>query len=181
MKKNGFVFVETVVVISVLSITLMLLFSSYSYILRKSRSRDTFDNIDLIYKTYYVKDIIDKYKQGKAPNDVRSSIMYYIENNSECSKMGEFNSYVCDLSDENYNGHLFQVKSSFEVEKIYLINPSDVLNSSNKTNWLSLFDATSIDYIEELGRGVDNQVMIVKYKKVYNDGTYEMFHSSIEV
>ena len=42
-KRNGFVFMETIVVVSVLSITLLILFSSYSYILRKSKERDTFD------------------------------------------------------------------------------------------------------------------------------------------
>lgn len=181
MKKNGFVFVETIVVISVLSVTLLLLFSSYSYILRKSRERDTFDNIDLIYKTYYVKDIIDKYKLGKAPNVAKSSVMYYIENNSECRKMGGFNSYVCDLSNNEYNGTLFQVKTAFEVEKFYLLNPNEVLSSSNKVDWLTQFDATTIDYIDELGKGTNSQVLVVKYKKVYNDGTYEMFHSSIEL
>lgn len=181
MKKNGFVFIETIVVISVLSITLLLLFSSYSYILRKSRERDTFDNIDLIYKTFYVKDIIDKYKIGKAPNVAKSSIMYYIENNSECKKMSSFNSYVCDLSSDTYNGILFQAKTAFEVEKIYLLNPGEILNSSNKVSWLTQFDATTIDYIDELGIATNKQVLVVKYKKVYNDGTYEMFHSSIEV
>lgn len=181
MKKNGFVFIETIVVISVLSVTLLLLFSSYSYILRKSRERDAFDNIDLVYKTFYIKDIIDKYKLGKAPSLSKSSVMYYIENNSECRKMGTYNSYICDLSSDSYNGTLFQVKTAFEVEKLYVLNPNEILSSSNKVDWLTQFDATTIDYIDELGKGTNKQVLIVKYKKIYNGGTYEMFHSSIEV
>ena len=182
MKKNGFVFLETIVVISVLSITLLLLFSSYSFMLRKSRERDTFDNIDLIYKTYYVKDTIDKFKTNRASNDPRSSIMFYIEKNSnECKKMGNYNSYVCDLTSPTYSGALLSVKSAFEVDKIYLLNPKELLKSDNKVDWLSLFDATTIDYINELGVATDRQIIIVKYKKVYNDGNYEVFHSSIEV
>ena len=51
-----------------------------------------------------------------APNDPRNSMTYYIDNNDECHKMGEFNSYVCDISDTTYNGYLKQVKESFEVE-----------------------------------------------------------------
>lgn len=182
MKKNGFVFIETIVVISVLSITLLLLFSSYSFMLRKSRERDTFDNIELIYKTYYIKDILDNYKASRAANDPRSSIMFYIEkNNLECKKMGSYNSYVCDLSSDSYNGSLLSAKVAFETDKIYLLNPSELLKSSNKNKWLVLFDATTIDYINELGVATNKQIMIVKYKKVYNDGTYEVFHSSIEV
>lgn len=181
MKKNGFVFLETIVVISVLSITLLLLFSSYSYMLRKSRERDTFDNIDLIYKTYYIKDILDNYKLSRAANDPRSSIMFYIERNSECRRMNSYNSYVCDLSNSSYSGSLLSAKSAFEADKIYVLNPNELLKSGNKDSWLALFDATTIDYINELGIATDRQVMIVKYKKVYNDGSYEVFHSSIEV
>ena len=182
MKKNGFVFLETIVVISVLSITLLLLFSSYSFMLRKSRDRATFDDIDLIYRTYYIKDIIDNYKANWAANDSRSSIMFYIErNNLECSTMGSYNSYVCDLSNPSYDGALLSAKAAFEADKIYLLNPKELLKSENKVEWLSLFDATAIDYINELGVATDKQIMIVKYKKVYNDGSYEVFHSSIEV
>lgn len=182
MKKNGFVFLETIVVISVLSIILLLLFSSYSFMLRKSRERDTFDNIDLIYKTYYIKDIIDNYKKSRAVNDPRSSIMFYIEKNSiECKKMSSYNSYVCDLSNPSYNGSLLSAKLAFEADKIYLLNPKELLKSGNKDKWLALFDATTIDYINELGVATDRQVIIIKYKKYYGDEDYEVFHSSIEV
>jgi type II secretory pathway pseudopilin PulG len=181
MKKNGFVFIETIVVICVLSVTLLLLFSSYSYMLRKSRERGLFDNTDSIYKTYYVKQMIDRYKSSYGANDSRTSIKFYIDRNSECKQMGSYASYVCDLSSDSYSGQLLSAKLSYEVEKIYLLNPSDILKSSSSESWLSLFDATTIDYINELGVGSTNDLIIVKYKKVYNDGTYEVFHSSIEV
>ena len=182
MKKNGFVFLETIVVISVLSITLLLLFSSYSFMLRKSRERDTFDNIDLIYKTYYIKDILDKFKASRAANDPRNSVKYYIDINTlECKQMGTYNSYVCDLSNPSYSGALLSAKVSFEADKIFLVNPMELLKSSDKNKWLALFDAYTIDYINEFGAAKNKEIMIVKYKKVYNDGTYEVFHSSIEV
>ena len=60
MKKNGFVFIETLVVVSVLSLTLLMLFGSYSYIIRKSRERNVFDTTEMIYKTYYTKQILEK-------------------------------------------------------------------------------------------------------------------------
>ena len=60
MKKNGFVFMETLVVVSVLSFTLLMLFGTYSYILRKSRERNVFDTTEMIYKTYYTKEILTR-------------------------------------------------------------------------------------------------------------------------
>lgn len=180
-KKNGFVFMETIVVISILSITLLILFSSYAYILRKSRERNTFNTTETIYKTYYVKQIIDSMKPSVYSG---SGIQYYIENHSTiCKKMDSYNSYVCDLSSEAYNGDLVQIKRAFEVEKFYLVNPYEVKHAANKNDWLNQFDATTIDYINDIGDGTNTKLLIVKYKKLYGktDGSYEVFHSSIEV
>lgn len=180
-KKNGFVFMETLVVVSVLSLTLLILFASYSYILRKSRERNTFDTTETIYKTYYVKSVIDSLK----PNgQTKTGFQYYIDSHkTECRKMGNFDSYVCDFSNPSYAGDLLQIKLSFEVEKIYKLNPNKILKASNKDDWLWQFDATTIDYINELGAGVNHDLIVVKYKKTYNkaDGTYEVIHSSMEV
>lgn len=186
-KNNGFVFMETLVVMSVLSITLMMLFASYSYILRKSRERATFDTTETIYKSYYIKQIIDEYVGEESYG---TSFEVYANNNlkssgGECSRItyGDDYSYTCDLSSDTYSGYLFQVKSAFEVEKIYYLNPSKLLASKYASRWLNNFDATTIDYIRELGESTESYVMIVKYKKTYNktDGSFETLHSSIEV
>ena len=55
MKKNGFVFMETVVVVCLLSVTLLMLYGSYSHVLRKSGEKKNYDTTDSIYTTYYVK------------------------------------------------------------------------------------------------------------------------------
>ena len=125
-KKNGFVFMETIVVISVLSITLMLLFGSYSYILRKSRSKNTFDTSETVYKTYYVRSLIENYKK---------------EHN----------------------------------------RTKQIVNNAKENEWLNRFDATTIDYIRSISASFDKYILIVKYKKHYSDGSYEVFHSSMEV
>lgn len=184
-KKNGFVFMETIVVVSVLSLTLLILFTSYSFILRKSRERNTFDTTETIYKTYYVKQIIDGIKP---PSNPSTGVKYYIDthkksNGGECSQMGTYNSFVCDLSSDSYTGNLIQIKKAYEVDKFYLVNPRELLKSTNKEAWLNMFDATTIDYIHSLGESVDYDVLIVKYKKRFNkdNGEYEIIHSSMEV
>lgn len=183
-KKNGFVFMETIIVVSILSLTLVILFASYSYILRKSRERNTFDTTEMIYKTYYIKNIIDT----KWNTPTRPGILGFINNNLTsnggfCSQTGSYASYICDLTKMPDTGELYQVREAFEVEKIYYLNPKNILTSSDKTKWLNYFDATTIDYINNLGKGVDYNIMVVKYKKTYGkeDGTYEVFHSSMEV
>jgi len=179
-KSNGFVFIETIVVICVLTTTLVLLFSSYSYILRKSKEKNVYDTSEMIYKTYYVNQILENYKTQK--NGSGTAIeFYYSKHSSECKKATYNSSYsiTCDLSSSSYGGDLYQVKKAFEVDKIYYLNPKEVLSNST---WLATFDATTIDYLYDLGTGVNYKLLIVKYKKTYNqsDG-YEVFHSSMEV
>ncbi|MCH5166420.1 MAG: type II secretion system protein [Erysipelotrichales bacterium] len=169
--KNGFVFMETIVVIAVLSITLILLFSSYSYILRKSRTKKTYDVTETIYKTYYFKQVVDSLSNGLG-------LKNYIKSNSECQVIGSTN-YICSIS--STTNSLYQLKTVFEIDKYYLVNPKNILTASNSNTLLNSFDATTIDYIVNLGEGADYDVLIVKYKKVYDNGEYEVYHSSMEV
>lgn len=181
MKKNGFVFMETIVVMSVLSITLLMLFASYSYILKKSREKNTFDTTESIYKTYYIKNVIDNYKAQHSGTGL--SILYYVNNNPECTRknFGSQYSYTCDLSSDDYSGYLNQIKRAFEVDKIYYLNPNKIVKSTEANTWLNTFDATTIDYIRDIGDSVDQYIFVVKYKKYYSDGSYEVIHSSMEV
>lgn len=172
--KNGFVFMETIVVISVLSITLILLFSSYSYILRKSRTKKMYDTTEVIYKTYYFKEFINTLNGNRGVDN------YIKTTNNICKDIG-FSNFICDISSPSYDGELTQIKTIFEIDKFYLVNPKNLLESNNSKELLNNFDATSIDYINNLGTGVDYNVFIVKYKKIYSDGTYEVYHSSMEV
>lgn len=58
MKKNGFVFVETIIVVVVLTVGMILIYSSFSSILNNSKRRTTFDDISYIYRTYYIQEFI---------------------------------------------------------------------------------------------------------------------------
>lgn len=181
MKKNGFVFMETIVVISILSITLILLFASYSQILRKSREKNTFDTLETIYKTYYIKDIIDEYQSSKGLSG--NSVQYFVNNSGECNSKSFTGgtSFICDFSKNDYNGYLKQAKLAYEVDKIYYLNPNKIVKSPDANTWLNTFDATTIDYILDVGDSTDYNILLVKYKKKYSDGTYEVIHSSMEV
>ena len=58
-KRNGFVLAETLIVVLLLSITLMSLYSGFASIIYKTRNKSNNDTIDTIYKTYYVKELLD--------------------------------------------------------------------------------------------------------------------------
>ena len=162
MKKNGFVLLETVMTICVLSVVLLTLYGSYAYILRQSLSRNTYDLTDSIYEGYYITEMIkNKY----------DSINNYVT--TECVNNNP--GYICNITDTS---PLHELKDVYEVDKIYYINPKTYYANSNLLNTL---DATTIDYVKSIGQTNNRDLMIIKYKKVYEDGSYEIFHSKVEV
>lgn len=183
-EKNGFVFMETVIVVGILSITLLLLYTSYEYILRKCKERNNFNTTESVYKVYYVKQIIDSligegYVDPSAGSE--GNIKYFVSHNSECSQViPGSKSYVCDISAADYMGNLKQVALAYNVEKVYYIDFGELNTKSSA--WLSSFDATTIDYLKSLGTRNQNLLMI-KVNKYFNksDSKSEILHASIDL
>ena len=210
--KNGFVFMETVVVVCVLSVTLMLLYGSYAHILRVSRERQTFDTTDSIYTTYnvanYIKSLalanyygfdpsygVDKLECKPLPLDKGASYnwqskAFYINDiiqNNTSDNGHDYIPWVCDIGNVASTSPLYPLKDMFDVDKIYInLSPRTILNSPNKNDILMSFDATTIDYIQSLGVGEDfnpntELYFIVKYKHVYDNGKYDVVHSTLRL
>lgn len=59
MNKRGFVLVETLIVSTIVIISLMSLVVSYNNIINKTNMSQNYDNINDIYKIYYLKKLIN--------------------------------------------------------------------------------------------------------------------------
>ncbi len=157
MNKKGFVLMETIVVIVVVSVALLTIFSSYNKILSKLRTENKYDTSEYIYITKYIKN----YLQGKVsvtdicniPNDKCETFT-----NHELSQR---------LDDKQ--------KGIYNVEKIYLLtnlNNFDKEMTNNEKNSL-LFDAYMIDYIKKLNVKDVDKLLIVEYKRPAKDTNNE--------
>ncbi len=62
MNKRGFVFIETIIVVCVLTISLMTLYANYSKIMANTKELNTFDTTEYNYKTYFIKKMIKNNK-----------------------------------------------------------------------------------------------------------------------
>lgn len=156
MNKKGFVLMETIVVIVVVSVALLTIFSSYNKILSKLRTENKYDTSEYIYMTKYIKD----YMQDRG---IRFEV------GDLCSELsGEIckNKNIKDLSlDSKIDNKIITL---YNIEKIYLltnINKFDVKMEENKKN-SSLFDAYMIDYIKKLDVRNQDKLLIVEYKRV---------------
>ena len=58
MKNKGFVFVETIVCIIVLTLGLMTIYISFNSVLSNDKRRAMFNDVDYIYRTYYIEDFL---------------------------------------------------------------------------------------------------------------------------
>lgn len=144
MNKKGFVLMETIVVIVVVSVALLTIFSSYNKILSKLRTENKYDTSEYIYITKYIKDYMQNNQSSLGINvdDISANITNYL------SKISNFNN----------------LKSLYGVEKIYLLtNLNKFGNNETKV------DAYMIDYIKKLDVRDQDKLLIVEYKRVVKD------------
>lgn len=145
LNKKGFVMIETIIVISVLSIGLMALYSSYSIILRRTTTKSSYDNAEYIYKTYFInKNLLASYSD-------------YINLPKTL--------YDYDKKTSTATGYLSNYKELLEnmgVSKIYLTT----YNVSNIN--LLIFDGTTINYLRSIKDDTTgfSYRLIVKYKNL---------------
>ncbi len=135
MKKKGFVLMETIIVIVIISLALLSIFSSYNRILTKLKTENKYDTSEYLYMTKYIRDIL-KTKHVS----------------------------VCNVTDgcksEELSSYLGDIKSLFKVKKVYLLT-----NINNIGPYLSGYDANIIDYVRKLDIDDFSNILIVEYEK----------------
>lgn len=53
--KKGFIFIETLIVVSVLTASLLMIYSTYSALIRNEKARMKYDDSVYLYRTYYLE------------------------------------------------------------------------------------------------------------------------------
>lgn len=143
MKNKGFVLMETIIVIVVISVALLTIFSSYNKILRKVKTENKYDTSEYVYMTKYIKDNL-----------------YDL-----CSYTPSVNS----ISDSNIREYSICLGSNnvFNVKKIYILK-----GLNNVGEYAEKFDAYMIDYLRKLDVGAEDELIIVEYRKPSMDRNY---------
>ena len=135
MKNKGFVLMETIVVIVIISVTLLTIFSSYNKILSKVKTENKYDTSEYIYMTYHIKKYLSNKELGAENIDTEDKIT----------------NHAIDYDLPN---------SIFNVKKIYIVtNLNELENNKEK------FDAYMIDYIRKLDVEDNDKLIIVEYTR----------------
>ena len=126
MKKNGFVFVETIIAIIVLSSSLLLLYTSFSKLLQIAKTRLNYDDLNYIYRSWYLK--------KELQNLNVSSVLRYLSDNDNKYFLTvglEYDSLFSGYEDKK--DYFSNFLSDFEVSQILIIK-------ENKLSTLKRFD-----------------------------------------
>lgn len=156
-KKNGFVFIETIIAIIILLTSLLLLFNMYFKLYNKAKEQKREDSINSLYKSFYMKrvmsDYIDNYDDlSTLVNDNKLIISIGVNTNN--IKINYINDYLIN-------------QSKLDVNNIYLISninkyKENCLNDFNnsKCNYIYL-SPSSKNYINRIES--NNNILLFEY------------------
>ena len=85
MHNKGFIFIETVIVLVVLSASLIGLYSSFSSVVNNIEKRKQYDNINDIYKVKIVKDLFESIPSNTYTTIDNSNCTNYM--NADCKEV----------------------------------------------------------------------------------------------
>lgn len=170
MKNKGFVFIETIVTVLVLSTSLLYLYNSYNNIIDKEETRVYYDDVAYIYKTNYIKRFLEE-----------NANIEYVK--SEAFK----ESYVTSIGNafdnffneaqlaENMNNTLENILNNFRVNQMFLVkrNYIDECDGS-ETSGKCYFNATDnaynlTNYIKSINDTKHDYYLVVEYSEKVDD------------
>ena len=165
-KKNGFIFVETMIVIVVLITSLLLIYISYSGVIANEKRRQRYDDPAYIYKTYNIAKFL--INLGSYSNNGINGIKDIMTQLPDCdgksciypinSESGDNDAELFGISDLTDN----RTRRSFYVTMVSEFNADNIL-LVHKTSNFNEFIQT--EEMKEYGE-------MIKYLKTLKDGWY---------
>lgn len=185
MNKNGFVFVETIIVIVILTGSLLILYKTFTNILQSEKTRVYYDDINYIYRTFYIKNKLDDLNLKSVINEISNN-----ENKSFITIGIEY----ADLfqESENEKKYISNLLGDFEVNQMIILkeNMIDNLKTCNLNCSLDskcskyeqcndLYSNLSdemVNYIKRLYIDIPcNYVLVVEYNTCNNTNCHNYY------
>ena len=200
MKKDGFVFLESVVVLVVVALSLAMMISSYSLITRKTKEKEYYNKASDKYLLYAISNLgtddICNYSIScnitSDPRDVRNYVNFHATiGNCETTKVGKI-MYDCKSVFSEMNlAHLYVVENI--IDELYNVgkdrNHDGVINTSD--NVLNFYDNGTIEYMKTLTKcreGYDKSTNPPTCTKpvsyligVFERGSNDYYYAAIEI
>lgn len=86
--KKGFIFVETLIVIAILTVALLMTYSTYSGLIMREKTRIKYNDTIYIYRTYYIADMFKSYRLDRVVDRLKQVEEQYRLNNDNEETLG---------------------------------------------------------------------------------------------
>ena len=138
MNKKGFVFVETIVAIVVLTSSLLLLYSSFANVLQSEKTRIDYDDVTYIYRTHYLKERLSEVNIDLPIQELANdNDKYFVTVGMEYPNLF--------INHENYKNFISKLITDFEVSQIIILKENKIDNLKDCTLECSL-DKDCLEY-----------------------------------
>ncbi|HIS12512.1 MAG TPA: hypothetical protein IAB40_05315 [Candidatus Onthocola stercoravium] len=161
MNKKGFVIIETIVTVVVLTTSLLYLYNSYSTIINREEARLNYDDLSYVYRTNYIRNFLEN-------NTNINDIKRYSFSDSYTVTIGpSFNSmFTAEQRAQNMQLSLENIFTNFNVNQMILLD-SQILEDCDIG-----YDGDSLkckNSIENLSYNMQN------YIRSLNDTSYDYY------
>lgn len=157
MKKNGFVFIETIIVVVFLSASLLLLYNSYSSAILKEKDRLYYDDVAYIYRTNFVRKFLENNSNLDFVKQFSFLDTYVITIGSDFDAL-----FTDEQKAKNYKSSLENIVANYHIHQMILLK-NDYITKCYENNAICNNSKTGISY------------NMASYLKTLNDPTYEYY------
>ncbi|MDE6285176.1 MAG: hypothetical protein K2M17_05465 [Bacilli bacterium] len=181
MKKNGFVFIETIITVVVLSTALLLIYHSYSGALNKEKDRLYYDDVAYIYRTNFLRSFLENHSNIDNIKTYSFGDTYIQGIGSGLDSM-----FTDEQKTQNMNSALDAIVNNYHINQMILLKSDYVLNCHADTaicrNSITGISYNMSRYIKTLGDASYKYYLVVEYAERIeeSDGSYVKCNPGID-
>lgn len=152
MHKNGFMFLESLIVIVTLTTSLLLLYNTFKRIMDNEKRKKNYDEISYIYRSAYLKN------------------NFFAYNKEILEEINDYQEIKLDSSYLN-NSYLKKLFTDFEVQDLLILKKDHLKDLKECLNKQCLSLSSSFNtYIKTLNINIETDyVLLIEYQTCQND------------
>ena len=172
MNKKGFVFVETLIVVVVLSIALLMIYRSYSDAIHNEKKRLYYDDSAYLYRSFYIKNFLENNTQIDKILNTSDVFLNTYATVIGSSYSNMFNDTQINLG---YKETLNNFYNNLNIKRIILIDGNMFLNCKNNTtemiclNTKSTLDNNVNNYLKTLNLDGEKKYILFEYSEKFEN------------
>lgn len=185
MKKNGFVFTETIVAIVILTSALLLIYTSFNNVLQSEKVRVDYDDVAYIYRTYYIENILAKLNINGVLEELKNNDNNYFKTvGVETNLLFENNNYRNIFAKllQDYDAKQLVILKKNKINKLKKCNNNIISNDESCNAFFSEITEEMRDYIKTIDVDIKcDNVLAVEYETCQDSEKCYKFFSWVSV